>query len=90
MLPVLNGKRATPKWDTVSLKYKYKTHSVRYVTLQYPTGREFHQIFHQMHHYNEKYADKCISILMESIIQHLHTPQNFIIVKIKETIRMRY
>jgi len=39
--------------DTVSLKYEHEAHSVSYVTLQSPTGREFHQIFHQTHHYNE-------------------------------------
>jgi hypothetical protein len=53
VVPVLNGKHATPKWDIESLKYKYKAHSVSYVILQSPTGREFHQIFHQRHHYNE-------------------------------------
>ena len=53
VVPVLNGKHATPKWDTVSLKYKYKAHSVSYVILQSPTGREFYQILHQRHHYNE-------------------------------------
>lgn len=53
VVPVLNGKHATPKWDTVPLKYKYKAQSVRYVTLQSQTGREFHQLLHQRHHYNE-------------------------------------
>ena len=89
VVPVLNGKHATPKWDTLSLKYKYKAHSVSYVIVQ-SNWKKIPSNIPPKAPLQWKYADMCISILMESIIQHLHTPQNFSIMKMKEIIRMRY
>jgi hypothetical protein len=70
VVPVLNGNYRTPKWDTLSLKYKCKV--LGKLHYNHPLRGKFHQKFHQRLHYNES-MQICALPFQWKTLSNIHT-----------------